>query len=524
MNPTIHRNGLGDLLARTARRLPDKTALIWQDEHLTYAEFDDQVNRCANAMAAHGIAKGDRVAMLAHNHRDFVMVYYGLTRLGAISVPVNYMLGARDVAYILQHSGAVAMVAEDALVAVAEDAIAQLDPAPQLRMRGVIRTGDGAVPDGWEAVSDWCAHADNSAPQVAIADDDCLQLLYTSGTESRPKGTMQCSRNLIAQYVSCIADGGMHMSDIELHALPLYHSAQMHCFLGPDVMLGATSVILPGADPALLLRKVEEHGATKLFCPPTVWIALLRHPDFDQRDLSSLRKGYYGASIMPRPIIEELTQRLPDMALYNFYGQTEMAPVATVLQPEDQLRKLGSAGLPCVNVETRLVDDADQPVPTGEVGEIVHRGPHVMLGYWNDAEKTAEAFRNDWFHSGDLGYADEDGYLYIVDRKKDIIITGGENVSGREVEEAMYGHPAVAEVSAIGVAHPKWVEAVAIVVVPKTGQQVSAQELLDYGRQHLTSFKAPKYAVIVDDLPRNASGKILKRNLRQTYADLAERS
>ncbi|MCK9516321.1 MAG: acyl-CoA synthetase [Ottowia sp.] len=522
MNPVIHGNSLGDTLARTAWRVPDKTALVWQDKTLTYAAFDDVVNRCANAIAAHGIVKGDRVAMFSHNHLDFVLVYYALTRLGAISVPINYMLSAGDVAYILAHSGAVGLVAEDTLVGTAEAALQQATPAPTLQLRGVIRTGDCALPAGWEATADWQQHADATPPDVEIADEDCLQLLYTSGTESRPKGTMQCSRNLIAQYVSCIVDGDMQAGDIEVHALPLYHSAQTHCFLGPDVMLGATSVILPGADPVLLLQAVQEHRATKLFCPPTVWIALLRHPEFDRHDLSSLQKGYYGASIMPRPIIEELSSRLPAMRLYNFYGQTEMGPVATVLQPQDQLRKLGSAGLPCINVQTRVVDDADQPVAAGVVGEIVHRSPHVMLGYWNDAEKTAEAFRNGWFHSGDLAYADEDGYLYIVDRKKDIIITGGENVSGREVEEAMYGHPAVGEVAAIGVPHPKWVEAVTIVVVAKAGHQVTEEELLDYGRKHLTAFKAPKYVILVDDLPRNASGKLLKRNLRQQYAGLAE--
>jgi fatty-acyl-CoA synthase len=293
-------------------------------------------------------------------------------------------------------------------------------------------------------------------------------------------------------------------------------------FLGPDVMLGCTNVILPGADAALIMKTVEEQHANKLFCPPTVWIALLRHPDFERRDLSSLKKGYYGASIMPRPIIEELTRRLPVMRLFNLYGQTEIAPLATVLKPEDQLRKLGSAGRASVFVETRIVDDDDRPVPAGTVGEIVHRSPHVMLGYWNDPEKTAEAFKNDWFHSGDLAYADEEGYLYVVDRKKDMIKSGGENVAGREVEEALYRHPAVAEVAAIGIPHPKWIEAVAVVVVAKKGQQITAEELLAFGREHLSSYKAPKYAVLAVDLPRNASGKILKRELRQKYADLAQ--
>ncbi|MGH8151971.1 MAG: AMP-binding protein, partial [Rhodanobacteraceae bacterium] len=341
-------------------------------------------------------------------------------------------------------------------------------------------------------------------------------------TEARPKGTMQCSRNLIAEYVSCIVDGEYSEDDVEIHALPLYHSAQAHCFLGPDIMLGATNVVLPGADPALILRTVENEHANKLFCPPTVWIALLRHPDFGVCDLSSLRKGYYGASIMPRPIIEDLSRRLPDMRLFNFYGQTEIAPLATVLKPGDQLRKLGSAGRACTNVETRVVDDGDRPVAPGVVGEIVHRSPHVMQGYWRDPEKTAEVFRNGWFHSGDLGYADEEGYLYVVDRKKDMIKSGGENVASREVEEAIYRHPSVAEVAVFGIPHPEWIEAVTAVVVPRDGASVSVEELLGFCHAHLSGFKVPKYAAILADLPRNASGKILKRELRRKYAHLAE--
>ncbi len=522
MNSMIHRNTLDELLTRTAARLPDKTALIWNGAHDTYAELDTLVSRCANAIAAQGIGKGDRVAMLAHNHREFAIVYFALVRLGAISVPINYMLAPTDVAYILHHCGATGLVVEDALVPTCEAALAQMETPPVIRLRGVIKTHEAPLAAGWQWCSTWFTHADAVRPQIEVADDDCLQLLYTSGTESRPKGTMQCSRNLIAEYVSCIVDGGYSEDDIEIHALPLYHSAQAHCFLGPDVMLGCTNIILPGADAATILRTIEAEHANKLFCPPTVWISLLRHPDFDRRDLSSLEKGYYGASIMPRPVIEELAQRLPKVRLYNYYGQTEIAPLATVLKPGDQMRKLGSAGRACLNVETRIVDDDDRSVPVGEIGEIVHRSPQVMLGYWDDPEKTAAAFRNDWFHSGDLAYADAEGFIFVVDRKKDMIKTGGENVASREVEEALFRHPAVAEVTVFGIPHPRWIEAVTAVVVPKAGQAVTAEEILTYGRERLSSYKAPKYAAIADSLPKNASGKILKRELRKQYAKLAE--
>ncbi len=365
-------------------------------------------------------------------------------------------------------------------------------------------------------------HDDAGTPDINIADEDPLQLMYTSGTESLPKGVTLCSRNLIAQYESCMVDGEMSSEDVEIHSLPLYHCAQLHCFLVPDLSLGATSILLPAPDPATILALIESEQVTKLFCPPTVWIALLRHPDFDRRDLSSLVKGYYGASIMPKAVVQELSKRLPKLRLFNLYGQTELSPLATVLKPQDQLRKLGSAGRACINVVTRVVDDDDLALPAGEVGEIVHRSPHTMLGYWNDPQKTAAAFRNDWFHSGDLGYIDEDGYLFVVDRKKDMIKTGGENVASREVEEMIYQHPDVAEVAVFGIPHPRWIEAVMAVVVLKPDGQASVEDLLGFCCEHLASYKRPKYLVLSDSLPKNASGKILKRELRLQHAELAD--
>lgn len=515
------RHTIGELLRRSAARLPDKTAIVYGQVRQTYAELDTVVNRTANALTERGVRKGERIALLSHNSHGFVVAHFALARLGAILVPINFMLGPAEVAYILAHSGASGMIVEDALLTTAEAAIKAADAQRSVRVRGVIGEHDSDSPSEWESLQTWIEHADATTPDIALADDDPLQLLYTSGTESRPKGATLTSRNLIAQYVSCIVDGQMSLDDVEVHSMPLFHCAQLHCFLTPDIYLGATSIILPSPDPASILVTIERERATKLFCPPTVWIALLRHPDFDTRDLSSLAKGYYGASIMPVEVLKELSRRLPNVRLFNFYGQTEMSPVATVLAPEDQVRKAGSAGRPCVNVETIIVDDDDKPVPPGTEGEIVHRSPHAMLGYWNDPEKTAEAFRNGWFHSGDLGIIDEEGYLYVVDRKKDMIKTGGENVASREVEEAIYAHPAVAEVAVFSVPHPRWVEAVTAAIVPRTGQTLTKEEIIVFCRERLAGFKTPKYVVIVDALPKNASGKILKRELRSAYASLA---
>ncbi|MGO9779163.1 MAG: acyl-CoA synthetase [Streptosporangiaceae bacterium] len=532
---------IGDLLRRSAARDPEKTAIVYRDLRQTYAELDVAVDRVATALAARGIGPGDRVILFSHNNHAFVVAYFALARLGAVSVPVNFMLTAGDVAYVLAHSGAVGLIAEDALVPVAEQALAGQALAGQalagqalagqapggpagpgaagggITVRGVIPE-HGQERPGWEPITDWMTHSDTTSPDITVAGDDLAQLIYTSGTESRPKGAMLSHHSLIAQYVSCVVDGEMTGADVEVHSLPLYHCAQLHCFLTPGIYLGATNVVLPGADPAAILQAVETERASKLFCPPTVWISLLRHPDFSRRDLSSLRKGYYGASIMPVEVLKEIGARLPDMRLFNFYGQTEMGPLATVLKPADQVRKAGSAGRAALNVETLVVDDTGRPQPAGQIGEIVHRSPHAMLGYWQDPDRTAQAFAGGWFHSGDLGIMDTEGYLTVVDRKKDMIKTGGENVASREVEEALYQHPAVAEVAVFGLSHPRWIEAVTAAVVLRDGQPATPEELIAHCQGRLAGFKVPKHLVFVDALPKNASGKLLKRELRSTIA------
>jgi fatty-acyl-CoA synthase len=512
------RQGISEMLHRTAARVPGKLAIVNGQTRLTFAELEAAVSRTAAALAAEGLGKGDRLAILSHNCWQFAVLSFATARLGVVLVPVNFMLGPGEIAYILGHSQAAAFVAEDGLAATAGKAIeaAGLD----IPVRAVIRLRGDEAPDGWADLQRWIDR-EGTPPQVVVGDDDLVRLMYTSGTESRPKGAMLSSRSLMWQYVSCVVDGGMTGDDVEVHAMPLYHCAQLDCFLGPDIYLGATSIVLPAPDPAEILAVIESQRATKLFCPPTVWIALLRSPQFGRADLSSLRKGYYGASAMPVEVLRELQERLPGIRLWNFYGQTEMAPLATILGPDEQVSRAGSAGRAALNVETRLVDDDDRPVPPGTVGEIVHRSPHATLGYYKDEVMTAAAFRNGWFHSGDLGVMTEDGYLTIVDRKKDMIKTGGENVASREVEEAIYQMPAVAEAAVFGVPHPRWVEAVWAVVVPKPGATLTEEAVITHTRALLAGYKTPKRVIIADAVPKNPSGKILKRQLRHEHNDLA---
>nr|WP_271213892.1 acyl-CoA synthetase [Rhodococcus wratislaviensis] len=516
---TTRQQTLGDLPRRSAARFPDKLAIVHRDVRLTFAEFDAVIDRVAAALHAEGLRSGDRLALFTHNCWQFPVLNFATARLGVILVPINFMLTGGEVAYILDDCEADVFVVEDALVPVAEQALAESKGS--VRVRTAIPLGDTATPDGWRSMTHWTEGEFGSPPEVFVADDDVVRIMYTSGTESRPKGAMLTNRSLMWQYISCIVTGGMSSDDVEVHALPLYHCAQLDNFLSTDIYLGATSIIVDGPDPRILLRTIEAEQVTNLFCPPTVWISLLQSPDFDGTDLRSLRKGYYGASPLPVEILHEMNRRLPGIRLWNFYGQTEMASLATALGPEDQETRGGSAGKPALNVETRIVDDRNLPLPAGEVGEIVHRSPHATVGYLGQPEKTAEAFAGGWFHSGDLGYLDEDGYLWVVDRKKDMIKTGGENVATREVEETLYELDGVREAAVFAVPHPRWIEAVAAVVVPSAGIELDEQDIVAHCRGRLAGYKVPKYVIVADSLPKNPSGKILKRELRQQFESVS---
>lgn len=517
------RNTLGDLLMRTRERYPDKFAIAFKDARLTYSELDDLVNQTAHAFRADGVKKSDMITVMSKNSLDFVVVNFALARLGAVMIPINYMLTEDDVAYILNHAGASGFVAPEEFAPVLEKAKGDLDIKFRYLMEFPQKQRVSEVLQDWKPISHIQAGQPTELVDEDIEDDDLAHVLYTSGTESRPKGVMLSHKSIVSEYVSCVVNGDMSEKDVCIHALPLYHSAQLHCFLGPSVYLGSSGIILDAATPEIILETIELEKITQLFCPPTVWIALLRHPDFDKRNLSSLEKCYYGAAIMPREILKELSERLPQARFYNFYGQTEVAPLATALGPDEQLSKLGSAGKPTLNMQTRIVDEHDVEVPRGEVGEIVHRTPHAMKGYLNDPEKTAEAFRNGWFHSGDLGVMDEEGYITIVDRKKDMINTGGVNVSSREVEETIYQLDGVSEVAVIGIPDEYWIEAVTAVIVPMPEQNLTEDQVTQYCQEHLSKFKVPKYVAFTDELPKNPSGKVLKRDLREEFKRLSEK-
>src|SRR4051794_13182515 len=503
---------VSDLIRRSARRTPTRVALHFGERRWTYEELDDAVTRVAGRLLELGLRKGERVAAYGTNSDAYLLLYLGCARAGLVHVPVNYNLVGAELSYIINDARSMALFADPGLMGAVE---AIMDDLGDVARLGTLRDG---VDDKIDVLA-WALTGEvPSLEAIHIADDDLVQLLYTSGTTAAPKGAMMTHRAFVHEYLSCVVALDMDAADVPLHPLPLYHSAQMHAFLLPYLMLGATNHVVEKPDPTDVLARVERDGITSLFAPPTVWIALSEHPDFARRDLSALRKAYYGASIMPVPVLQRLRQALDGVGFYNAFGQSEIAPLATVLRPEEHDERPDSAGRPVMFVEIKVVDDAGQDVTaTGGVGEVLYRSPQLCTGYWDKPEATEEAFAGGWFHSGDLVRIDEQGYIFVVNRVKDVINTGGVLVASREVEEALYTHPAVAEVAVIGLPHERWIEAISAVVV--TREPVAEEDLLAHARERLAAFKLPKSVHFVDELPKNPSGKLLKRELRERYGD-----
>ncbi|MFD8804315.1 acyl-CoA synthetase [Streptomyces sp. NPDC059597] len=487
------------VLRRSARRVPARVALEYGERTWTYAELDDAVSRAAALLLAEGLVPGDRVAAYGHNSDAYLITFLACARAGLVHVPVNQHLTGDDLAYILGQSGS-------ALVLTDRDLAAQL-PSDVRRMP--LRDTDDSLLARLPGTEPY----DGPEPRT----EDLVQLLYTSGTTALPKGAMMTHRALVHEYLSAITALDLSAGDLPVHALPLYHSAQMHVFLLPYLAVGASNIVLDAPDGDRLLDLIEEGRADSLFAPPTVWIALTNRPDFAERDLTGLRKAYYGASIMPVPVLERLRERLPKLALYNCFGQSEIGPLATVLAPTEHKGRLDSCGRTVLFVDARVVDEDGEDVPDGTPGEIVYRSPQLCEGYWDKPEETAAAFRDGWFHSGDLAVRDAHGYFTIVDRVKDVINSGGVLVASRQVEDALYTHEGVAEAAVIGLPDERWIEAVTAVVVPRG--EVTEDQLVAHVRETLPPFKAPKRVLFVAELPRNASGKILKRELRDRFGD-----
>ncbi len=502
---------VADMLRRSAGRHRDAVAIEFGDRTWSYQALDDAVTAVARQLVRLGVEKGERVAAYGKNSDLYVMLYLACARAGVIHVPVNFQLRNDELDYILSDSGARVVFADSDLI----DA--------------VTGTEAGAAAQVHDLAALLGAASSTQVPPAEFAefdvtDTDVAQLLYTSGTTSAPKGAVMTHRALIHQYISCLQALDFASTDRAVHSLPLYHSAQMHVFMLPLLAVGAHNIIVPAPVPDQLLALFEERSINSFFAAPTVWVALANSPEFETRDLGNLRKAYYGASIMPGPVLRKLRAQLPDLGFYNCFGQSEMGPLCTVLRPEEHDEHPGSAGRAVLFVETCVVDDAGRRVAPGELGEILYRSPQLCAGYWNKPEATAEAFAGDWFHSGDLVRMDEQGFVDVVDRLKDVINTGGVLVASRQVEDAIFELPQVAEVAVVGVVDEKWIEAITAFVVLKpapSGADEPAEDgglteaaIIDHVGSRLAAFKVPKRVEFVAKLPKNSAGKILKRQLR----------
>jgi fatty-acyl-CoA synthase len=493
------------VLRRSAAKNPTRVALRFQDRVWTYRDLDDAVSRAAASLQALGVSRGDRVAAYGVNSDAYAIAFLACARAGFVHVPINYALSGDELAYLLQQSGS---------------SVALVDPALRPNLDAVWEESTGPVivlRDAADSLLDAAVSGEVPDVAVPVGASEIVQLLYTSGTTSKPKGAMMTHGGLVHEYVSCVIALGLAAADEPLICMPLYHSAGMHVFLLPYLSVGATIHLMEKPDIAEILRRIETDRIRSLFLAPTVWVPLANHPDLDTRDLSSLEKAQYGASIMPVTVLNRLRERYPELGFYNCFGQSEIGPLATVLLPADHEERPSSCGKAVYFVETRVVGPDGEDVPDGTAGEVLYRSPQLALGYWDNPEATAEAFRDGWFHSGDLVTRDAEGYITVVDRIKDVINTGGILVASREVEDALYTHASVAEVAVVGLPDERWIEAItAAVVLRPDADAPSPEDLIAHVRGRIAPFKVPKRIVFVDELPRNQSGKLLKRELRAT--------
>lgn len=499
----IGRIALGDLLRRSARRFGTKTAIATPTSAITFNELDERANRCANMLVGQGANPGDRVATICANSIDFVVVIFGIHKAGLVWVPINPVLSGDDKAYILAHTEASIIIADD-------------------------DSGDAASHRGGSAplvltlgshFNDALAAASNVEPDLPIHERDLTMIMYTSGTTSRPKGVMHCNLAVYATIMCNIGEWVVTRQDRILIVLPLFH-VSAHCLLTTFLAAGATVVLHSGFEPAQVLTTIAKEKVSFFVGLPMMYAAMMDHPIRKGTDLSSLRYCIYAMAPMPGPLLRQLlTEFCPTFVLSS--GQTEMYPSTMMLRPEQQLLKEGNYwGEPSIVNDVAIMDDDGTLLPSGQVGEIVHRGPNVMLGYYKDEDATAHSRRFGWHHTGDLGVIDSDGQLLFVDRLKDIIKSGGENVASVKVEQVLLQHPQIANAAVIGVPHPRWQEAVVAVVMLKPGSTAQARQIDAFCREALAPHEVPKAIQFVDEFPLTATSKLRKVELRDRFLNL----
>ncbi|NQU14089.1 MAG: long-chain-fatty-acid--CoA ligase [Desulfobacteraceae bacterium] len=496
------------LLKRAAFKHPDKEAIVSEEGRWTYAQWEANANKRAQALARHGVKKGDHVATIFFNGNEVLETYLALMKLGAVIVPLNVRLAPGELQYIIEHSEASSLILSHEFESPIREIKGDLRDVGQYFMSG------GDVQEDMIPFEEIYQGEPEKDPSVDIDEDDIACILYTAGTTGRPKGVLLSHGNCVWGGVNIALNVDLKPEYRVLLVFPLYHAAAFIILVG-NVFLGCTNVTMRTFDPKRVMELIGEEKIGRMTFPPTVWNFILQLPDLKKYDTSSVRSISSGAESMPLDTKKKLLDLFPNAALGETYGMTESAATITTLDPKDVLRKMASVGKPFANIEIRLVDDEGNDVASGEVGEILARGPSIMEGYYKEPEVSAGTLKDGWLHTGDLGRVDEEGFLYIVDRKKDMIITGGENIFPREIEEVLYAHPKILEAAVIGLPDPDWGERVHAVVALKEGETLTEQEVIDYCKRHIASFKKPKSVGFVEKLPRSPAGKVLKRILRE---------
>jgi len=503
------------VLAHHATRTPDKAMTVFEGETTTYGEMATRAAALAAGLHERGVGRGDVVGLLSYNCPEFLETLFAANHLGAVAMPVNWRLAAPEVRYILDHSEARALVCDEALVPLADEATKGLEAT--LLRACVARP----APEGWTALADLRTDPGDLRPAVTDG-DDVHRLMYTSGTTGHPKGVMLTHANLAWKNLAHIVEFGFTGADLGLACGPLYHVGALDLTTTSLIAAGAMVIIHRAFDAAAVVDELERSRVSTVWLAPAMVNAVMSLPDVEQRDLSSVRVIINGGEKMPIPLIERIQRTFPSAWFADAYGLTETVSGDTFLDRDSIITKLGSVGRPCLHLELDIWDEQGSSVPAGERGEIVLRGPKVFPGYWRDPEATAKAFAGGWFHTGDIGVRDEDGYLFIVDRLKDMIVSGGENIAGSEVERVLYEHEAVLEAAVVARPDERWGEVpVAFVALrPGAGPGAgpTADELVEHCRARLARYKVPKDVTFIEALPRNPSGKVLKRELR-TRAD-----
>ncbi|WP_174733060.1 class I adenylate-forming enzyme family protein [Mesobacillus harenae] len=505
---------LFDGLEKNARNNQEKTAIIFNEKEYSYKEYNEQVNRIANALISHGIERGDKVALMMKNSDQFCFVYYGILKAGGVAVPVNFRLTAKETSYILDDSDSVIVFADEDLAETVQKAA---EGSNKLRLQ--IISGSNKK-DNQVLLSEFKSSL-VSNPEIGVLESDDAEILYTSGTTGLPKGVVLDHHRVLHVGLGIIIEFKMGTEDQLLHLAPLFHCAQLNLFLVTGTMLGCTNVIRQEFNPQQTLKDIDQYKISLFFGVPTMYNFLLQVPNREQYDLSSVKRCGYGAAPMPTALLKQAMELFSTDQFFNMCGQTEGGPGGVQLLPEDHKHKLGASGRASYGVNARIVDENGEDVNSGEVGEFIIQCESMMKGYYKKPEETAKVLKNGWLHTGDLATIDEEGYITLVDRKKDMIISGGENVYSTEVEHILYKHPDLLEAAVIGIPHEIWGETVAAVIVPKEGKQIKHEELQQFCREELAGYKIPKVFYEIDQLPRNTSGKILKYQLRERYREAA---